>query len=279
MRIGLVEGHAPITHEVRDVLGRAHDVHATTVGEARRQDPGAPSMDVVILVWPGEAHGRTDAATLVAGLTAERSMVVLPTTFVADRLGLVDAGIDYVVHPFHPLELIRRVELLGDGARRTGRVLWVDDTMLDEGARRVERGRHPIDLTRKEFELLAHLLRNQGMVQERATLLESVWGSTSYNPNVIEVTVSSLRQKLERHGPRIVHTVRGIGYVCRAEHQPEPGFQTLVDHREELLAERQRLMTRRADLVERARIARSERLARRDEDDDAVTSPAAEGPR
>ena len=278
MRIGLVEGHAPITHEVRDVLGRAHDVYATTVGEARRQDPGSPSMDVVLLVWPSEVQGRAAAESIVAGLTAERSLVVLPTALVADRLGLIDAGIDYLAHPFHPLELVRRVEILGNGARRTGRVLWVDDTMLDEGARRVERGRHPIELTRKEFELLAHLLRNQGMVQERATLLESVWGSTSYNPNVIEVTVSSLRQKLERHGPRIVHTVRGIGYVCRAEHQPEPAFQTLMDQREELLAERQRLMTRRAGLVERARSARTERLARRDAED-ATTSPGAEGPR
>lgn len=221
MRIGLVEGHTPITHEVRDVLGRVHDVHATTVGEARRQDPGAPSMDVVVLVWSGEAQGRSAATATAEGLNAQRSVVVLPTTLIADRLGLTDAGVDYLVHPFHPLELIRRVELLGDGARRTGRVLWVDDTKLDEGARRVERARHPIDLTRKEFELLAHLLRNQGMVQERATLLESVWGSTSYNPNVIEVTVSSLRQKLERHGPRIVHTVRGIGYVCRTAHEPE----------------------------------------------------------
>lgn len=215
MRIRLIEGERSLTELVRGQLGRAHDLTSATVDDVRSQTE-LPDVDLLVLVWQREPLGDGTAVD-VGWLSRTRSFVVLPVDLVVARLGLTNAGIDYLVAPFHPLELTRRVELTVDDARSRSQVLWLGDTMLDEGSRLVERSRHPIDLTRKEFDLLAHLLRNHGLVQERAALLESVWGSQSYNPNVIEVTVSSLRHKLEEHGPRLIHTVRGIGYVGRTE--------------------------------------------------------------
>ncbi|MDQ2678621.1 MAG: response regulator transcription factor [Actinomycetota bacterium] len=257
MRIALHEGQPALNRLVHDVLGRAHDLTSLSV-----PDPGQPAantFDLVVVVWPGRALGRAGAANRLHGVAAERVLAVVPHDLTADRLGAVDVGVDYVAHPFHPLELVRRVELLGGSARRTRTALRVGDTLVDEGSRQVLRGRHPIELTRKEFDLLAYLVRNQGLVQDRTTLLDSVWGSTSYNPNVIEVTISGLRQKLEQRGPRIIHTVRGVGYVCREDHTAEESMQTLMEHREALLAERRRLMEQRQGLVERARAARSTR--------------------
>ena len=257
MRIALHEGQPALNRLVRDVLGRAHDLTSLSVADAMQ--PPAGAFDLVVVVWPGRALGRNGAANRLQDLATERMLAVLPHELTADRLGAVDVGVDYVVHPFHPLELVRRVELLGGSSRRATTVLRVGDTVVDEGSRQVIRGRHLLQLTRKEFDLLAYLVRNQGLVQDRTTLLDSVWGSTSYNPNVIEVTISGLRQKLEQCGPRIIHTVRGVGYVCREDRTPEENMQTLMEHREVLLSERRRLMEQREALVERARVARSTR--------------------
>ncbi len=214
MRIALHEGEQSLTVLVRDVLGRAHDLSSVThLGQLL--DGRAVSYDLTVVVWPEQPLGRSPGARYVAELPADRTLVVLPHELTADRLGVVDVGVDYLVHPFHPLELVRRVELKRGVGRRVERVLRVADLVVDEGARLVERSERPIELTRKEFDLLAHLARNRGLVQERVALLEAVWGSSAYNPNVIEVTVSGLRHKLEAHGPRLVHTVRGVGYVCR----------------------------------------------------------------
>ena len=168
------------------------------------------SADVVVLVWPEQPQGRAGAARLVTSPGHGRSVAVIPVGLTADRLGIVDAGVDYVVDPYHPLELVRRVESLADGAHAQRGAVWrAGDVMVDEGGRIVERGGRPIGVTRKEFDLLRQLVRNRGMVQERSALLDAVWSSQDYNENVIEVTMSSLRQKLEAHGPRILHTVGG----------------------------------------------------------------------
>jgi two-component system OmpR family response regulator len=211
MKVQVVHGDVDRSAHVLGVLARAHDVHVSHEVRPLR------GVDAVVVVWPSEVQGRERAARLLTPLDARSSLVVVPVELTADRLGIAEAGLPYVVDPFHPMELVRRVELLAGHGGPAGRVLWAGDTMVDEGARLARRDGRDLGLTRKEFDLLAHLVRHEGQVQERDTLLRAVWSSTDYNPNVIEVTISSLRQKLERHGPRIVHTVRGIGYVCRLD--------------------------------------------------------------
>lgn len=92
-----------------------------------------------------------------------------------------------------------------------------DDVRVDEVGHLVYRGDDELELTVTEFNLLAMFMRNAGRVLSKRQLLAAVWGFDDYDVNLVEVHVSALRRKLEVHGPRIVQTVRGIGYVLRAE--------------------------------------------------------------
>ncbi len=130
-----------------------------------------------------------------------------------DRLRGLDGGADdYVVKPFELAELVSRV---GAVLRRRGRlpqVVQVGDLMLDVDAGVAARGGHQLDLTGTELRLLAFLVEQRGRIVSAGQILTAVWGYDSYDANLVQVHVSGLRRKLEAHGPRILHTVRGIGY-------------------------------------------------------------------
>jgi two-component system, OmpR family, response regulator len=99
--------------------------------------------------------------------------------------------------------------------RRTGRLgaaIEADEVVVDEQAGLAARAGAPLELTPTELRLLAYLVRRRGLVLSKHQLLTQVWGYDAYDPNVVEVHVSALRRKLEAHGPRILHTVRGLGY-------------------------------------------------------------------
>jgi len=138
---------------------------------------------------------------------------------VADRVSGLDAGADdYLVKPFALEELLARLRAL---LRRTSQspdgALQVADLRLDAATREVWRGEVPIDLTKTEFQLLELFMINKGIVLSRATIYERIWdydfGPTS---NSLEVYVGYLRRKTEVDGaPRLIHTVRGVGYVLR----------------------------------------------------------------
>ncbi|MGH9246789.1 MAG: response regulator transcription factor [Acidimicrobiales bacterium] len=136
---------------------------------------------------------------------------------VEDRLAGLEAGADEVLgKPFSLAELVFRVRaILRRCGHREGR-LQVGDLVLDEPAHLVERNGVLLDLTAIEFSLLATLCRHQGLVLSKNQLLNRIWGFDHYDVNLVEVHVSALRRKLEGFGPRIVHTVRGVGYVLRA---------------------------------------------------------------
>jgi len=100
---------------------------------------------------------------------------------------------------------------------RTAQVVEVDDLVVDESAGLAVRAGHALELTATEFRLLTQLARHRGRVLSKVQLLSQVWGYDDYDTNLVEVHVSALRRKLEEHGPRLVHTVRGLGYVLRPE--------------------------------------------------------------
>jgi DNA-binding response OmpR family regulator len=140
---------------------------------------------------------------------------------VEDRVRGLEAGADdYVVKPFALEEVVARVHALlrRQVAPVRDDVLAVGDMRLDPRARAARRGDRELELTRREFDLLALLLRHAGEVLDRARLHEEIWGYT-FDPgtNVADVFVGYLRRKLEAGGePRVLHTVRGIGFVLRA---------------------------------------------------------------
>ncbi|MEI2702054.1 MAG: response regulator transcription factor [Baekduia sp.] len=136
-----------------------------------------------------------------------------------DRVGGLEAGADdYVVKPFALQEVVARLHALLRRRPRTGDgPLVAGELTLDPAGHRALRGERDLELTRREFELLKVLMENPGEVLDRPRLHEEVWGYT-FDPqtNVCDVFVGYLRRKLEAGGePRVLHTVRGVGFVLR----------------------------------------------------------------
>jgi DNA-binding response OmpR family regulator len=126
---------------------------------------------------------------------------------------------DYVTKPFAFEELLARVEALGRRPKAiTPPVLKVADLALDTGSRAVTRGDRPIELTPKEYAVLEYLMRHQGRVMSRTLITEYAW-DYHFDPgtNIVDVVITRLRKKID-HGrePKLIHTVRGVGYVVRA---------------------------------------------------------------
>lgn len=145
---------------------------------------------------------------------------------IADRVAGLDAGADdYLIKPYAAAELLARLRALlrraewtaGPEIKELAEALSFDDLVLDLQTREVTRGDRPIVLTRTEFTLLQTLLENPRRVLERGWLLHEVWGfDFPTSANSLEVYVGYLRKKTEAGGePRLIHTVRGVGYVLR----------------------------------------------------------------
>ncbi len=135
---------------------------------------------------------------------------------VDDRLcGLHGGADDYVVKPFALAELVARVTAVLRRMGRTPSTVEVGDLVVDAAAGTVLRAGSPVELTATELRLLDYLAAQRGRVVSKGQILTRVWGYTDYDPNLVEVHVSALRRKLGE--PRLVHTVRGLGYVLRAD--------------------------------------------------------------
>lgn len=130
-----------------------------------------------------------------------------------DRVRGLDGGADdYVVKPFELAELLSRI---GAVLRRLGRqpsVVQYGDLALDVDAGVIARAGRRLDLTATELRLLTFLVEQRGRIVSASQILTAVWGYDAYDANLVHVHISALRRKLEAHGPRILHTVRGIGY-------------------------------------------------------------------
>ena len=159
---------------------------------------------------------------------AEMSVPILMLTArgqVEDRVEGLDAGADdYLVKPFAFSELLARVRSLLRWPReqkQSGQLLAAGDVTLDPHRHVAWRGEEPVDLSPREFALLATLLRRPGQVLTRSVLLDTVWGgSTDAYTNVVDLYISYLRKKLDREGePSRIRTVRGSGYTF--DPQPE----------------------------------------------------------
>ncbi len=176
--------------------------------------------DLVILDWMLPGMDGLDVCHRLR--TAGGSIPILMLTAkdtVQDRVQGLDAGADdYMVKPFNLDELLARVRAL---LRRTQPervpILKFADLTLDTGSRQASRGNRLVSLTAKEYDLLDLFMRHPKQVLTREVIFDRVWGyDFGGESNVLEVYIRYLRQKLEAEGePRLIHTVRGVGYVLR----------------------------------------------------------------
>jgi two-component system response regulator MprA len=198
-------------------------VQSATNGTEALAEIQARRPDVVVLDWlmPGldgigvlERMRAAGDKTLVLMLTARDA--------VENRVqGLESGADDYLVKPFAPAELLARIHALlrRPGVATAGERQAHGDLYLDALTRETRRGDRSFDLTSKEFDLLQYLMRHPRQVLRREQILEEVWGyDFGGDDNVLEVYIGYLRKKTEAGGePRLIQTVRGIGYVLREE--------------------------------------------------------------
>ena len=211
--------------EIAQVLQRSlrldgYDVRIAADGEAALDQAAAYHPDLVILDL---GLPKLDGIEVARRLRAADDVPILMLTArdaLESRVEGLDSGADdYLVKPFEREELRARLRaLLRRRPPRGSASLVVADLSLNPDTHEVKRGDRTVELTQREFELLEYLMRNVRIVMPRQRLLEGVWG---YDPfaatNTIEVFISNLRRKLEGGGEsRLLHTIRGAGYVLRA---------------------------------------------------------------
>jgi two-component system, OmpR family, response regulator MprA len=221
-RVLVVEDDVDIAGALRRSLDKeGYQVRIAGDGEEALTESSDFEPDAVVLDL---GLPKLDGVEVCRRLRADGDVPILMLTArdaVDARVEGLDSGADdYLVKPFERDELLARLRaLLRRRPPRGSAFLVVGDLRLNPDTREVFRGDRDVDLTAREFELLEHLMRNERLVVSRQALLDEVWG---YHPfaetNTVDVFISTLRRKLEAGGePRVLHTVRGAGYVLRPE--------------------------------------------------------------
>ena len=229
-RVLLVEDEASIADPFAQALARNgfEPVIARTAGEALRL--GAEiEPDVVLLdLSLPDGDGR-DVCRELRRISDVPIIMLTARGTVTDRIvGLELGADDYVVKPFAADEVISRIRAVlrrARGGPPAPAIVTVGDLRLDLGARRALLGDVELDLTRKEFDLLARLARDAGRVVSRETLMSEVWDENWFgSTKTLDVHIAGLRRKLDDQpaSPRYIKTVRGVGFRFAADGEPAP---------------------------------------------------------
>ncbi len=225
MRILIVEDNDKTAGALKTGLqNESFEVTTTPTGEEGFFLLNSQPFDMVVLDWM--LPGRDGIEIVKAVRAQERKIPILLLTArdaIEDRVrGLESGADDYLVKPFAFAELVARIRsLLRRAAPAEPMRKTIADLVVDLEMRRVSRAGKPIELTPREFDLLTYLLRQRGQVVTREMLAKEVWAETNrVTPldNVIDVHVAHLRKKLDDgYTVKLVHTVRGVGFVLREE--------------------------------------------------------------
>ena len=222
-RILIAEDDPGVRTSLTRALGfQGYDVTAVNDGAAALEAVDRSLPDAVILdVSMPHVDGLT-ACRLIREKHRHLPILMLTARHeVSDRVAGLDAGADdYVVKPFALEELSARLRAMlrrNVDDRTSSEVLTVGDMVLDSRSRTATRGDREMNLTKTEFELLEILMMNVGVVLERDVLYDRIWGfNFETGSRSLDVYIGYLRRKTEENGePRVLHTVRGVGYVVR----------------------------------------------------------------
>jgi two-component system copper resistance phosphate regulon response regulator CusR len=224
VRILVVEDELKLAKALREGLEADHySVTVAYTGEDGFYLASAERFDVVILdvMLPGR-DGFEILATLRQSGATMPVLLLTARDAIAERVRGLDSGADdYLVKPFAFPELLARIRaLVRRGATESAAGLKIGDLEMDIVGRSVTRSGEALDLTAREFDLLEYLLIHQGRVVSREMLARDLWKEVRHTPldNVIDVHVARLRRKVdERFEKKLVHTVRGVGFVVRED--------------------------------------------------------------
>jgi DNA-binding response OmpR family regulator len=219
-RVLVVEDDVDIAGVLRRSLDKeGYDVRVSEDGEAALDEAGMFEPDAVVLDLGLPKLDGVDVCRRLRDGGDVPILILTARDALDSRVAGLDSGADdYLVKPFEREELLARLRaLLRRRPPRGSAYLVVGDLRLNPDSREVFRADRELELTAREFELLEHLMRNERIVVSRQALLDEVWG---YHPfaetNTVDVFISNLRRKLEAGGEdRVLHTVRGAGYVLR----------------------------------------------------------------
>jgi DNA-binding response OmpR family regulator len=217
--VWVVDDDETITSVVASYLQRAgHVPRLFSDGTSALAAFGAATPDLLVLdlMLPG-ASGQTLCRSVRARYPTLPIIMLTALGEFEDRIAGLEAGADdYVAKPFSPRELVLRVDsVLRRSGRAVGRpVLTAGRIVLDQAARRATRDGEDLDLTAREFDLLAFLMAHPGVVYRRRDLMRAVWGWTFGDESTVTVHVRRLREKVEDHSsaPEMIRTVWGVGY-------------------------------------------------------------------
>jgi DNA-binding response OmpR family regulator len=221
MRILVVEDERKLAGFIKRALQEdAHAVDVSHDGEEGSYLAGKENYDLIILdILLPKKDGLTILRELRDRKCTTPVLILSARGEVKDRVKGLDLGADdYLAKPFALDELRARVRaMLRRGSEGGATVLKLADVVMDLASREVRRGKDDVRLTPREFALLEYMMRNPNKVLTRTAIAEHVWDyNFDWQSNVVDVFVNYLRKKLEGDGkPRLIHTVRGVGYVLK----------------------------------------------------------------
>ena len=223
MRILVIEDDPTVGQYVKRGLEEHRwAVDLVTDGQEGELRASSEAYDLIILDMRLPTKSGTEVLHSLRAKGFERPVLVLTAQDAVDaKVATLRAGADdYVTKPFAFEELLARVEALSRRPRALASpVLRVGDLEIDQATREVRRGGVPIDVTPKEYTVLEYLMRHAGRVMSRTLITEYAWGY-HFDPgtNIVDVVINHLRKKIDASASqKLIHTIRGVGYVIRAE--------------------------------------------------------------
>ena len=223
MKILVIEDDPTVGQYVkRGLEEQRYGVDLVTDGEEGERRAASDAYDLIVLDMRLPGRSGLQVLQNLRARGFERPVLVLTAQDAVDaKVQTLRAGADdYVTKPFALEEFLARVEALSRRPRAiAANVLKVADLELDKATRAVSRSDAPIELTPKEYAVLEYLMRHAGRVMSRTLITEYAW-DYHFDPgtNIVDVVINHLRKKIDAgHSQKLIHTVRGVGYVVREE--------------------------------------------------------------